>query len=104
MTKKKNNLRTKALRKDILIYKSMDIRGRSSVDDRWITSVQSSPLGVRTGPGPYTHSKGSKDGGDRLCFVFRDQKTRRRNMGRLLCKNLQNGQEDMDTDGIALSV
>ena len=32
------------------------------------------------------------------------QKTQRRNMGRLSCKDLQNGKEDMDAHGLAFSV
>ena len=44
---------------------------------------------MRIGLGPYS-------------FVFAAQKTRRRNMGRLLCKDMQDVQEDMDTDGLVL--
>ena len=32
--------------------------------------------------------------------LFRLKRQKRSRMGRLLCKDLQNGQEDMDTDGI----
>ena len=32
------------------------------------------------------------------------QKTKRRGMGRLSCKDMQNGQKDMDSDGLTLCV
>ena len=55
------------------------------------TSTRSSPLGVRAGHG------------QTMLRLFRF-KRQRRNMSRLLCKDLQNGQEDMYTDGITFSV
>ena len=102
--KKECTLRTKPFGKIFSYTEVMSSHGRSSVDDWWTTLVQSSPLGVRIAPGPYRPSKESKDGRLRSCFVYSGLKTKRRNMGRPLCKNLQNGQEDVDKDGIALTV
>ena len=59
----------KACWKDILIYKSKDTHGRSSVDDWWTTYLPSSFSGVTLGPGQQRPSKGSRSRRPKQCSV-----------------------------------
>ena len=99
--KKECNLRTKLFWKDILITKSKDIPWR--IKCRRLVDHVYAVFSFGSENWSWTLQTCERIKGWEAKIVFR-LRQKRRNMGRLFSKSLQNGQQEMDPDGIALPV